>query len=183
MPDEAQAVHEGEPSNATPEPVAEAKHDTVRSKIKALLEDAKKASNEIITNTRVLVGVTMELEKLVPKAHTSLTKVRTIAVQTTTDALFAETTVKEYQTEHQEESVAPATRIVIRELDVDVPLRDVQEASYVGKGKVIIEEVSRRPRTRSIQCSTMQVPTEPQGDSVAPAPGIVIRELDANVPM
>ena len=48
---------------------------------------------------------------------------------------------------------------MIRELDVDVPLRDVQEASYVGKGKAIMEEVSRRPRTRSMQCSSIQVPT------------------------
>ncbi|KAJ8421748.1 hypothetical protein Cgig2_028803 [Carnegiea gigantea] len=78
--DEAQVVHEEEPSNATPEATAEAKHDTVRSKIKALLEDAKKASNEIITNTRVLASVIRELEKLVPEAHASLKRVRTIAV-------------------------------------------------------------------------------------------------------
>ncbi|KAJ8435286.1 hypothetical protein Cgig2_030041 [Carnegiea gigantea] len=224
IPDEAQAVYEEEPSNATPEPAAEVEHDTVRSKIKALLEDAKKVSNEIITNTRVLARMIMELEKLVPEAHASLKRVRTIAVQTTTDPLFAETTLpgkskstkpvlspdpyesedfllaveaieKQFliaqksehhfpqftlpsfslslsqeeneptatqlfirEVEHQEESVVPATGVVIRELDVDVPLRDVQEASYVGKGKAIMEEVSRRPRTRSI-------------------------ELDANVPM
>ncbi|KAJ8419830.1 hypothetical protein Cgig2_019353 [Carnegiea gigantea] len=46
----------------------------------ALLEDAKKASNEIITNTHVLAGVITELEKLVPEAHASLKRVRTIAV-------------------------------------------------------------------------------------------------------
>ncbi|KAJ8423611.1 hypothetical protein Cgig2_011959 [Carnegiea gigantea] len=93
MPNEAQAVHKEEPSNATPEPAAESEYDTVRSKIKALLEDAKKMSNEIITNTRVLAGVIMELEKLAPEAHASLKRVRTIAVQTTTNALFAETTL------------------------------------------------------------------------------------------
>ncbi|KAJ8426362.1 hypothetical protein Cgig2_025501 [Carnegiea gigantea] len=149
-PDEVQVVYEEEPSK----PATEAKHDT------ALLEDAKKASNEIITNTRVLAGVIMELEKLVPKAHASLKRVRTMAVQTTIDALFAETTLsgkskstKPFQPRlvHEEESVGPATGVVIRELDVDVPLRDVQEASYVGKGKAIMEEVSRRPRTRSIE--------------------------------
>ncbi|KAJ8420462.1 hypothetical protein Cgig2_000533 [Carnegiea gigantea] len=240
-PAEAQVVHEEEPSNATPE-AAEAEHHTVRSKIKALLEDAKKASNEIITNTRVLAGVITELEKL---------RVRTIAVQTTTAALFAETTLPgkskitkpvlspdpyesedfllavdaiekqfltsqkskhhfpqftppsfslglsqaeneptathlfmhEAQHEEETEETAPATGVVIRELDVDVPLRNVQETSYVGKGEAIMEEVSRRPRMRSMQCSSMQVPTEPQGDSVAPATGIVIRELDANVPL
>ncbi|KAJ8430588.1 hypothetical protein Cgig2_001015 [Carnegiea gigantea] len=216
-PDEPQVVHEEEPSNATPEATAGAEHDTVQSKIKALLEDAKKVSNEIITNTRVLARMIMELEKLVPEAHASLKRVRTIAVQTTTDPLFAETTLpgkskstkpvlspdpyesedfllaveaieKQFliaqksehhfpqftlpsfslslsqeeneptatqlfirEVEHQEESVVPATGVVIRELDVDVPLRDVQEASYVGKGKAIMEEVSRRPRTRSMQ--------------------------------
>ncbi|KAJ8422555.1 hypothetical protein Cgig2_033478 [Carnegiea gigantea] len=89
-PDKAHAVHEEEPSNATPELVAEAEHDTVWSKIKALLKDAKKASNEINTNTRVLAGVITKLEKLVPEAHASLKRVRTIAVQIITDALFAE---------------------------------------------------------------------------------------------
>ncbi|KAJ8441396.1 hypothetical protein Cgig2_009104 [Carnegiea gigantea] len=217
----------------------------------ALLEDAKKASNEIITNTRVLAGVITELEKLVPEAHASLKRVRTIAVETTTIALFAETTlpgkskitklvlspdpygsedfllavdaiekqfltsqkskhhfplftppsfsldlsqaenkptathlfIHEAQHEEETEETAPATGVVIRELDVDVPLRNVQETSYVGKGEAIMEEVSRRPRTRSMQYSSMQVPIEPQGDSVAPATGIVIRELDANVPL
>ncbi|KAJ8420433.1 hypothetical protein Cgig2_023118 [Carnegiea gigantea] len=248
-PNEAQAVHEEEPSNATPKPAAEAEHDTVQSKIKALLEDAKAASNEIISNTCVVAGVITELEKLVPEAHASLKRVRTIAVQTITYALFIETTLsgkskstkpvlspdlyesedfslaveaieKQFLTaqksehhfpqftppsfslglcqeeneptathlfireaEHEEESVARATGVVIRELDVDVPSRDVQEASYVGKGKAIIEEVSRRSRTRSMQCSTMQVPIQSQGDSVAPATRIVIRELDANVPL
>ncbi|KAJ8421688.1 hypothetical protein Cgig2_009480 [Carnegiea gigantea] len=249
-PAEAQVVHEEEPSNATPE-AAEAEHHTVRSKMKALLEDAKKASNEIITNTRVLAGVITELEKLVPEAHASLKRVRTITVQTTTAALFAETTLPgkskitkpvlspnlyesedfllavdaiekqfltsqkskhpfplftpprfslglsqaeneptatllfmhEAQHKDETEETAPATGVVIRELDVDVPLRNVQETSYVGKGEAIMEEVSRRPRTRSMQCSSMQVPTEPQGDSVAPTTGIVIRELDANVPL
>ncbi|KAJ8428365.1 hypothetical protein Cgig2_015883 [Carnegiea gigantea] len=90
VPDEAQEVHEEEPSNATPEPATEAEHDSTRSKIKALLEDAKKVSNEIITNSHVLAGVMTELEKLVPKAHASLKRVRMIAMQTTTDALFAE---------------------------------------------------------------------------------------------
>ena len=33
-PDEAQVVHEEEPSNATPKAAAEAEHDTVRSKMK-----------------------------------------------------------------------------------------------------------------------------------------------------
>ncbi|KAJ8425933.1 LOW QUALITY PROTEIN: hypothetical protein Cgig2_003908 [Carnegiea gigantea] len=209
-----------EPSNVTPEAIAEAEHDTVRSKIKALLEDAKKASNEIITNTRVLARVIMELEKLVPEAHVSLKRNNSCADQT--DALFAETTLpgkskstkpvlspdpyesedfllaveaieKQFLTaqksehhfpqftppsfslglsqeenepttthifireaEHKEESVAPVTGVVIRELDIDVPLRDVQEASHVGKGKAIMEEVSRRPRARSMQCSTIQ---------------------------
>ncbi|KAJ8423195.1 LOW QUALITY PROTEIN: hypothetical protein Cgig2_019237 [Carnegiea gigantea] len=87
MPNEAQAVHEEELSNATPEPAAEAEHDTVRPKIKALLEDAKKVSNEIITNTRVLEGVITELENTYFSK-----KIRTIAVQTTTNALLAETT-------------------------------------------------------------------------------------------
>ncbi|KAJ8430781.1 hypothetical protein Cgig2_006481 [Carnegiea gigantea] len=198
-PDEAQVVHEEEPSNATLEATAEAEHDTVRSKIKALLKDAKKASNEIITNTRVLAGVITELEKLVPEAHASLKRVRIIAVQTTTDTLFTEITLpgkskstkpvlspnpyesedfllaveaieKQFLTaqktehhfpqftppsfslglsqeenerttthlfirevEHEEESATPATRVMIRELDVDVPLRDIQEASYVVK--------------------------------------------------
>ncbi|KAJ8444074.1 hypothetical protein Cgig2_030931 [Carnegiea gigantea] len=91
-PAEAQVAHKEEPSNATPE-ATEAEHHTVRSKMKALLEDAKKATNEIITNTRVLAGVIMELEKLVPEAHASLKRVRTIAVQTATAALFAETTL------------------------------------------------------------------------------------------
>ncbi|KAJ8423235.1 hypothetical protein Cgig2_013487 [Carnegiea gigantea] len=239
-----------EPSNATPE-ATEAEHHTVRSKIKALLEDAKKVSNEIITNTRVLAGVITELEKLVPEAHASLKRVRTIAVQTITATLFVETTLlgkskitkpvfspdpyesedfllaidaiekqfltsqkskhhfpqftpqsfnlglsqadneptathlfmHEAQHEEETEETAPATGVVIRELDVNVPLRNVQETSYVGKGEPIMEEVSRRPRTRSMQCSSMQVPTEPQGDSVAPATGIMIRELDANVPL
>ncbi|KAJ8434379.1 hypothetical protein Cgig2_014226 [Carnegiea gigantea] len=166
-PDEAQVVHEEEPSNATPKAAAQAEHDTVQSKIKALLEDAKKVSNEIITNTRVLAGVITELEKLVPEAHASLKTVRIIAVQTATDALFAETTLPGKSTsnkpvlspdpyesedfslaveviknvglseeenertathlfireaEHEEESVTPATGVVIRELDVDVPL-------------------------------------------------------------
>ncbi|KAJ8420619.1 LOW QUALITY PROTEIN: hypothetical protein Cgig2_000437 [Carnegiea gigantea] len=247
---EAQVVHEEEPSNATPE-AAEAEHHTVRSKMKALLEDAKKASNEIITNTRVLAGVITKLEKLVPEAHASLKRVRTIAVQTTTAALFAETTLPgkskitkpvlspdpyesedfllavdviekqfltsqkskhhfpqftppsfslglsqakneptathlfRHEAKHEEETeeTAPATGVVIREVDVDVPLRNVQETSYVGKGEAIMEEVSRRPRTRSMQCSSMQVPTEPQGDNVAPATGIVIRELDVNFPL
>ncbi|KAJ8422272.1 hypothetical protein Cgig2_014418 [Carnegiea gigantea] len=85
-PDKAQAVHDEEPSNATPEPVTEAEHDTVWSKIKALLGDAKKVSNEIITNTCVLAWVITELEKLAPKAHALLKR-------TTTDALFAETTL------------------------------------------------------------------------------------------
>ena len=40
-----------------------------------------------------MAGVITELEKLVPEAHASLKRVRTIAVQTTTDALFAETTL------------------------------------------------------------------------------------------
>ncbi|KAJ8421372.1 hypothetical protein Cgig2_025255 [Carnegiea gigantea] len=249
-PAEAEVVHEEEPSNATPE-AAEAEHHTVWSKMKALLEDAKKVSNEIITNTHVLAGVIIGLEKLVPEAHASLKRVRTIAVQTTTAALFGETTLSgkskitkpvlspdPYESEdfllavdaidkqfltsqkskhhfpqftplsfslglsqveneptathlfmheahHEEETeeTAPATRVVIRELDVDVPLQNVQETSYVGKGKAIMEEVLKRPRTRSMQCSSMQVPTESQGDSVAPATGIVIRELDANVPL
>ncbi|KAJ8421176.1 hypothetical protein Cgig2_007698 [Carnegiea gigantea] len=236
MLDEAQAVHEEEPSNATPEPAVEAEHDTIRSKIKALLEDAKKASNEIITNTRVLVGVTTKFEKLVPEAHASLKGVRTIAVQTTTDGLFAETTLPEKpkstkpvlsadpyesevllaveaiekqfltaqkskhhfpqftppsfslglsqeenkpiatqfficEAEHQEESVAPTTGVVFRELDVDVPLQDVQEASYVGKGKAIMEEVSRRPRIRSMECSTTQVPTVESNHAMKPEYG------------
>ncbi|KAJ8426748.1 hypothetical protein Cgig2_029417 [Carnegiea gigantea] len=42
VPDEGQEVHEEGTSNATPEPTAEAEHDTIQSKIKALLEDAKK---------------------------------------------------------------------------------------------------------------------------------------------
>ncbi|KAJ8443849.1 hypothetical protein Cgig2_010313 [Carnegiea gigantea] len=219
--------------------------------MKALLEDAKKASNEIITNTHVLAGVITKLEKLVPEAHASLKRVRTIAVQTTTAALFAETTLPgkskitkpvlspdpyesedfllavdtiekqfltsqkskhhfplftlpsfslglseveneptvthlfmhEAQHEEETEETTPATGVVIRELHVDVPLRNVQETSYVGKGEAIMEEVSRRPRTRSMQCSSIQVPTEPQGDTVAPTTGIVIRELDANVPL
>ncbi|KAJ8420657.1 hypothetical protein Cgig2_021602 [Carnegiea gigantea] len=143
----AQEVHEEEPSNATPEPTAEAKHDTTRPKIK----DAKKASNEIITDSRVLAGVMTELEMLVPEAHTSLKRVKTIAVKTTTNALFVETTLPgksksatpillpdSYESEeHQEKSVAPAIGSVIRELDVEVPMRDVQEASYAGKGKAI----------------------------------------------
>ncbi|KAJ8421771.1 hypothetical protein Cgig2_016212 [Carnegiea gigantea] len=219
--------------------------------MKALLEDAKKASNEIITNTRVLAGVITKLEKLVPEAHASLKRVRIIAVQTTTAAPFAETTLPgkskitkpvlspdpyesedflsvvdaiekqfltsqkskhhfplfispsfslglsqaeneptathlfthEAQHEEETEETTPATGVVIRELDVDVPLRNVQQTSYVGKGQAIMEEVSRRPRMRSMQCSSMQVPTDPQGDSVACATGIVIRELDANVPL
>ncbi|KAJ8428012.1 hypothetical protein Cgig2_032349 [Carnegiea gigantea] len=230
-------------------------NDKVKSReeqeFQALLEDAKKVSNEIITNTRVLAGVITELEKLVPEAHASLKRVRTIAVQTITATLFVETTLlgkskitkpvfspdpyesedfllaidaiekqfltsqkskhhfpqftpqsfnlglsqadneptathlfmHEAQHEEETEETAPATGVVIRELDVNVPLRNVQETSYVGKGEPIMEEVSRRPRTRSMQCSSMQVPTEPQGDSVAPATGIMIRELDANVPL
>ncbi|KAJ8425741.1 hypothetical protein Cgig2_007597 [Carnegiea gigantea] len=222
-PAEAQVVHKEEPSNATPEAAAEAKHDTVRSKMKALLEDAKKASNEIITNTRVLVGVITKLEKLVPEAHASLKRVRTIAAQTTIAALFAETTlsgkskitkpvlspdpyksedfllavdaiekqfltsqkskhhfpqftppsfslglsqaeneptathlfIHEAQHEEETEETAPATGVVIRELDGDAPLCDVQETSYVGKGKAIMEEVSRRLRTRSMQYSSI----------------------------
>ncbi|KAJ8426677.1 hypothetical protein Cgig2_011597 [Carnegiea gigantea] len=161
MPDEAQAIHEEEPSNVTPKPAAEAEHDTVRSKVKALLEDAKKVSNETITNTRVWHGLGLSREENEPTA----------------------TQIFIREAEHQEKSVAPATRVVIRELDVDVPLRDVQEASHVGIGKAIMEEVSRRLRMRFMQYSTMQVPTEAQGDSVAPVTGIVIRELDANVPM
>jgi len=58
-----------------------------------LLKDAKKASNGIIINSRVLAGVMMELEKLVPEAHVSLRRVRTIVVQTKTNALFAEITL------------------------------------------------------------------------------------------
>ncbi|KAJ8444803.1 hypothetical protein Cgig2_014992 [Carnegiea gigantea] len=94
VPNEAQKVYEEEPSNATPEPAAEAEHDIKRSKIKALLKDAKKASNEIITNSRALAGVMTELEKLVPEAHASLKKIRMIAMQTTTEALFTETTLQ-----------------------------------------------------------------------------------------
>ncbi|KAJ8444799.1 hypothetical protein Cgig2_014988 [Carnegiea gigantea] len=94
VPNEAQKVHEEEPSNATPELAAEAEHDIELSKIKALLKDAKKASNEIITNNCALAGVMTELEKFVPEMHASLKKIRTIAVQTTTEALFAETTLQ-----------------------------------------------------------------------------------------
>ncbi|KAJ8421730.1 hypothetical protein Cgig2_027404 [Carnegiea gigantea] len=112
---------------------------------KALLQDAKKARNEIISNTHVLVRVMTELEKLVPEAHSSLKRVRMIAVQTTTDALFAEITSSGKsksttsalspdsceseeenhptatlmficEAEPQEESVAPATGLVIREM-------------------------------------------------------------------
>ncbi|KAJ8445868.1 hypothetical protein Cgig2_000180 [Carnegiea gigantea] len=216
-PAEAQVVHEEEPSNVTPEAAAEAKHDTVRLKMKALLEDAKKASNEIITNTRVLAGVITELEKLVPEAHASLKRrqrkskitksVLSLNPYESEDFLLAVEAIEKqfltaqkskhhfpqftlpsfslglsqaeneptathlfiHEAQHEEETkeTAPATGVVIRELDVDVPLRDVQEASYVGKGKAIMEEVSRRPRTRSMQCGSMQVPTDanvPLGD-------------------
>ncbi|KAJ8423982.1 hypothetical protein Cgig2_030083 [Carnegiea gigantea] len=140
-PSEAQVVHEEEPSNPTPEAAVEAEHETIRSKMK----DAKKASNEIITNTRVLAGVITELETLVPEAHASLKRVRIIVAQTTTAALFAETTlpgslglsqaeneptathlfIHEAQHEEETQETAPATGVVIRELDVNVPLRDV----------------------------------------------------------
>ncbi|KAJ8442009.1 hypothetical protein Cgig2_033773 [Carnegiea gigantea] len=93
VPNEGQEVHEERTSSATPEPTAEAEHDTVQSKIKAFLEDAKKASNEIITNSRVLAWVMTELEDLVPEAHASLKRVSMIVVQTITNALFAETTL------------------------------------------------------------------------------------------
>ncbi|KAJ8422595.1 hypothetical protein Cgig2_026117 [Carnegiea gigantea] len=209
-PDKAQVVHEEEPSNVTPEAAAEAEHDTVRSKIKALLEDAKKASNEIITNTRVLAGVITKLEKLVPEAHASLKRVRTIAVHTTTDTLFVETTLLRkskstkpvlspnpyeledfflalsqeenepttthlfiHEAEHEEENVAPATGVVIRELDVDVPLSKLcwqRQSHYRGSVKKTKNEVHVMQHHAS-------------ANSVALATGIVIRELDANVPL
>ncbi|KAJ8424808.1 LOW QUALITY PROTEIN: hypothetical protein Cgig2_008573 [Carnegiea gigantea] len=96
-PDEAQEVHKEEPSNTTPETAAESEHETVQSKIKiydpVLLEDGKKTSNEIITNSRMLAGVMTELEKLLPEAHASLKRVRTTAVQITSDAMFAHITL------------------------------------------------------------------------------------------
>ncbi|KAJ8419741.1 hypothetical protein Cgig2_028584 [Carnegiea gigantea] len=136
----------------------------------ALLEDAKKARNDVITNSRVLAGVMAELEKLFPKALASLKRVRTTAVRTTTGALFTHTTLPGksksttlvlsldscesegflleveatknlgisqeenqptatqmliHEPELQEENAAPATGVVIRELGVDVPMRDV----------------------------------------------------------
>ncbi|KAJ8420663.1 hypothetical protein Cgig2_003369 [Carnegiea gigantea] len=74
-------------------------------------------------------------------------------------------------TEPQGGSVAPATGIVIRELDANVPLRDVLEASYVGKGKGIMEEVSTRPTTRSMVSSSMQVPTVESNHAMKPEYG------------
>jgi len=68
----------------------------------ALLEDRKKASNEVITNSHVLVGVMMELEKLFLEAHTLLKRVTTMAVQMTSDNIVCThnfvVEVKEYHT-------------------------------------------------------------------------------------
>ena len=156
----------------------------------ALLEDAKKASNEIITNTRVLAGVITELEKLVPEAHASLKRVRTIAVQTTTDALFAETTLP-----GKSKSTKPVLSPDPYESEDFLLAVEAIEKQFLTAQKSKHHFPQFTPPSFSLGLSQEEnEPTatnlfihkeehEEDTEETAPATGVVIRELDVDVPL
>ncbi|KAJ8427847.1 LOW QUALITY PROTEIN: hypothetical protein Cgig2_008291 [Carnegiea gigantea] len=201
VPDEAQEVHEEELSNATPNPLLNLNmklHNQRLSCIhyltpkiisfdQALLEDGK-VSNEIITNSRALAGVMTELEKLLPNSHALLKRARTTAIQTTSDALFAHITLlgnsKSTTPVLSPDSYEPKGFLLEVEaikkqfLSAQKSKHDFPQFTLPSFSLCITQE-ENQPITTKIFIHE----PEPQEENDAPGTGVVIRELDADVPI